>query len=400
MSYKNRILFIFFLFIFTAHLISYGAAESFPYQEEKPRINAEQIRSLYFLKISDLQKKLKELSDSEALQKCMVLGAMAMAINDTKKGETYFSLALEYAEKASLIREKVAILVSLAMIKSQQDNEEKCLDYLLQAKEFTESGIVEDEKLKVGVLIELGECYYRLGMYKDSQLVYADAVVLSSNVGNQLISAKCKMGLAYAYMKQGIEKNTAKSLFESAGKLYEDKEMVSDAAEALKCLGNLESDPQKSKEFYNKALALYKQSGNIHGQGNCNFNLGIVYQNKGDYPKALSYFQEAMHCYTQSRSTTGIGIAQLKTGETYTLMNKLDEAESTLKQAAFMLEKAQSWDRLGETEEAFGDLYLKKNDIAKAKRYYQNAIKRFNELKLFNRTPRLEKKLKEISSEN
>lgn len=391
---KKQLIVFFLVGVFSLYSLSF-ADTAIPTNKEEFKLDPKEIRSLYGLEKEELGGKLSSLSDSEAFPVCIFLGSMAMSEDRPKKAEDYFKLALEYTGDSSFVKDRVLVLVSLAMVKAAQDDKEQCVDYLLQAKGIIDSGIIKDEKLKINLLIELGEYYYRLGMYKDSQIVYEQAYGLAQGFEDKMILVKCQMGLAYSYMKQPIEPEKTKLLFELAGATYQEKNMIAEAAEALKCLGNLElgSDTEKAKEMYLKALDLYSQVEDDHGQANCNFNLGIAFKNEGAYTEALEYLQKAMYSYTRSGSTGGIGIVQLMMGETYTLMKEFDQAKTVLEQAAFILEKTQSWDRLGETEDAFGDLYATIGDKSKAGEYYNKAINRFNELKLPNRANKIQEKL-------
>lgn len=380
------IIFVFFKIIF--------ANMGFSYQIEQNRADANELRLLYELDRTELEKRLNLLSETEALERGVLLGSIAMATKNLTKGEEYYTLALRYAKKGNLPREQVLALVSLAKVEAMQDKEDRTLKHLLEAKEIVDSGAITDKKLRILLLVEIGESYTRLGMYKDSQVIYEQASVIANDIKDELMLVKCKMGLGYSYMKQGVKIDDTKLLFESAAEFYQKNNMISDAAEALKCLGNLEiSSSDAAKEMYLKALELYNKIGDVHGQGNCKFNLGLVNMNKKKYTEALEYFKDAMYLYARAGSTTGIGIAQLKIGETYIWMGELGEARSSLEQAAFMLEKAQSWDRLGETEVAFGDLFAAMKNNNKAKAYYQKAIIRFNNLKLVDKVYNIQKKL-------
>ena len=274
-------------------------------------------------------------------------------------------------------------------------DQEKGLGYLLQAKNIVDSGMIRDEMAKIALSIELGEAYYRLGMYEDSRAVYEEASGYTKKMDNELLAAKCKMGLGYAYTKLGRNLDKAKELMLASCDVYKKNNMSADAAEALKCLGNLElgKNSDKARELYLKALALYKDCDDDHGQGNCNFSLGLVCKDEGKYDDALKYLNDAIYFYSRSGSPTGNGIAQMVMGQTYTLMKKFSEAKAALDQAAKLLERSQSWDRLAETEESFGELYAAQDDNNKANEYYRKAMERYKKLNLRDRVDDISKKL-------
>ena len=360
------------------------------------QLDPAELRDLYKLSRPELTAKLDALPPLEAWRRALVLGAINMDQKKIASAEEYFNLALKYVAGSTYAQERVSTLFPLAFAQFMKGDQQKGLEYLLQAKSIVDSNMVRDEKIKITLLIELGEAYYRLGMYKDSLEVYQEADKTAQTLNNELLSAKCKMGLGYAYIKLGINLDKAQDLMVAACEVYKKNKMTADASEALKCLGNIESgsDLDKAQEFYVKALVLYKECEDDHGQGNCHFNLGLLCKDKGRYDKALEHLNSALYFFSRSGSPTGNGISQLAMGQTYILMKKFPEAKAALDQASSLLERSQSWDRLGETEESLGDLAAAQDDREKANSYYKKAVERFNGLKLSDRADATEKKIR------
>ena len=137
--------------------------------------------------------------------------------------------------------------------------------------------------------------------------------------------------------------------------------------------------------FYKQAAAKYEEAGDLHGQANCLFNMGVSLQATRDFGPAIATLQEAVGAYTRSASVTGVGIANMALGRTYLLSGNLPKAEAALDLAKSLLAKSQDLCRLAETEGALADLKVAQGDRPAALAHHEAAIRLYEQAGLRGR---------------
>jgi predicted ATPase/class 3 adenylate cyclase len=88
-----------------------------------------------------------------------------------------------------------------------------------------------------------------------------------------------------------------------------------------------------AEELWRDALELYKEAGDLSGQGYMNTNLGGLAYFEGRWDEALEYYERSREAAERLGDAADVGVAEGNIGEVLVKQNKFDEAEPRLEQA-------------------------------------------------------------------
>lgn len=160
---------------------------------------------------------------------------------------------------------------------------------LVSLKKLHSKSVDNNDAVTAGVCLQkMGQICYNQGHYAQALEFYLHAdKVLSALPDKNLIAGNYgEMGVLYYYNKQ----------------------------------------PGKSREMYNKALSLYRQTGNLKGQAEVFGNIGHSYEKLRQYDSAFHYQQMALDSYTKANYKQGAAKIYENLGSIYEDLAKYDLA--------------------------------------------------------------------------
>jgi tetratricopeptide (TPR) repeat protein len=240
---------------------------------------------------------------------------------------------------------------------------------------------------------------HRRGRYADSLDIYTELLALANDPGADLLKGECFSEIALLKYKMGQTNDVARLALQAL-QLFQTNHNAKGEADCLKILGNQASadNPEQAMHFYEQAAAKYKDAGDVHGQANCLFNMGLSLLGQKAYDKAVSSLQDAVEAYTRSASVTGVGIANTALGRTYFLMGSFSKSEAALEQAISLLKKSQDLCRLAEAESDLADLKNAQSDNSAAIIHRNTAIRLYEESGLKDKAAQERKRLQKMPS--
>ena len=131
---------------------------------------------------------------------------------------------------------------------------------------------------------------------------------------------------------------------------------------------------EKAIEYYQRALAILKETGDREREGALLGNLGAAYANLGQVEKAIEYYQQALEVAKDigDRENEGIWLGNL--GVTYRNLGQVEKAIKHYQQALVIVKDTDN--RIGEGNQLgnLGVAYSDLGQVEKAIEYYQQAL--------------------------
>lgn len=206
----------------------------------------------------------------------------------------------------------------------------------------------------------------------------------SAGKSNDLEAAQALANLAIVYMSQGkyaqAEEQQQMALNLRQKKLKDSHELIAATYNDLG-LVYLQSDKDKALDYYEKALAIYKQ---IHGNEHykiaiASINIGIAYRELELYGDAVNNFETALKIleklYPQSHPAKAIALYNL--GQTYLKMENLQATRGYYDRARKMYEESYGpkHPEVVTVLQAIGKLQVSEHKYDEALKTYQQSLK-------------------------
>ncbi|MEA5464586.1 CHAT domain-containing protein [Leptothoe sp. PORK10 BA2] len=136
---------------------------------------------------------------------------------------------------------------------------------------------------------------------------------------------------------------------------------------------NLGQYPQ-ALDYYNQALAIFRDIGDRSGEGTTLNNIGLVYRHLGQYPQALDYYNQAFAISRDIGDRSGEGITLNNIGAVYNNLGQYPQALDYYNQALAI--RRDIGDRRGEgtTLNNIGAVYNNLGQYPQALDYYDQAL--------------------------
>ncbi len=136
----------------------------------------------------------------------------------------------------------------------------------------------------------------------------------------------------------------------------------------------------KATHYYNKALKISQETGNIKEKANTYYNIGKVFRKKEETGKALDFFREAISHYKKINDLQGVAKSVNAKGLIYFMTDKYDSAIFTYNKALSLRRKIGDKHGIGLTFNNMGNVYWRWSNYDSAITYYQKALEIFEEL--------------------
>lgn len=146
-------------------------------------------------------------------------------------------------------------------------------------------------------------------------------------------------------------------------------------------LAQQQGETSKAMDYYNKALAHYREINDKEGIALCLNNMAIIYSDQGDKTKALNYWHSSLSMQEEikdyegaSRSLNNIASVHIAQGDTASAIEYLNKALKIYNVINFQPGMAYVFNNLG-------TIYNQKGDFDKALEYHTRSLKIKEEIK-------------------
>ena len=185
-------------------------------------------------------------------------------------------------------------------------------------------------------MVRRGNAYRLLGNYEDAFCDANEAIELTSADDNlQWIYADALRIRGLGLFQQGNTIQATKHL-EHALDIYIRLKDVPTIPTLLMETGIMYSEAGefvKAQNSFQKALATWRQTGNLIWQADVLNNLGVLYHRHGDYERANQMLEQGLLCATQSGHKPGEALILISLGDLYAELEDFEIAEKNYRQA-------------------------------------------------------------------
>jgi predicted ATPase/DNA-binding SARP family transcriptional activator/DNA-binding transcriptional ArsR family regulator len=140
------------------------------------------------------------------------------------------------------------------------------------------------------------------------------------------------------------------------------------------------ADHPKAFDYFQEALPIHRQLGNLRGQISCLSGLAAIAQLAGDYVAALSHLEENMALAKVSGDPVRIGRAVHNTATVYLDLGDLETAENYLRSALETKERVGDLRSQAITHFYLGETLAEREELAVSESHYSTALTMFREV--------------------
>ena len=210
----------------------------------------------------DLHEKLQgKISDSTLTR--ISAGNLGMAlqfIGQVRKSIEYFQKALESARENKNRQGEGAWLGNLGLAYADLGQARKAIEYYEQALLIARE--ISDRKNEGADLGNLGSAYAALGEARKAIEFHEQALLIAREIGDKNTEAKVLMNIGQVYLREGLEDEKAKLLFEQSLAIHEQTEDMRGKAHNLCSLGMLayiQNRDDEARNYYQQAQEIAMQ---------------------------------------------------------------------------------------------------------------------------------------------
>jgi tetratricopeptide (TPR) repeat protein len=249
-----------------------------------------------------------------------------------------------------------------------------------------EDGIPQSENLNLRRLFEVGKKHLKNYEYDTAIKAFRAALVLQGVKPSECAALLIHIGIAQHKHSKWDE---AEGAYKEALNWAEKGKDELGQADALGNLGLVYQDKgewDKAIEFYNKDLEISKKIGDVedpireHGMAQTYGNLGNVYQLKEERDKAIEFYRKALKEFEKIGDEHGMAQTYGNLGSVYGSKGKWNKASEFYHKTLKGFEKIRDDHGIAQTYMNLGNVYGSKGNWDKAIEFYSKALKGFEKI--------------------
>lgn len=249
---------------------------------------------IYLSKLKEAIEILTDLSgnyknDDESEAHINVFNALGTAYNDLGdriNAFCYYSLGLKLSRKAGLLNRELAIRSNMGSFYLENKNYSKALNHYKEILDKTDDSF-EFLELKSVIMIDIGQCYYKLHRFDEADKSLLESRVISKKLNNLVNDADCLNQLCKMNYARGDVKQ-AKKYIDEALKLCRIIDNIRLECELYLMLGDIDDD----FNYYLKTNELSRKINHKSAYMISCLKLGQHYEQMEDLKNALFYIKE------------------------------------------------------------------------------------------------------------
>ncbi|QSE97260.1 tetratricopeptide repeat protein [Fulvivirga lutea] len=226
------------------------------------------------------------------------------------------------------------------------------------------------------IQLELLNAYYERG-FNDEAIQLGEKLLVDPAIQNHdELKAKVANRLGTIYTNIGGKDNAALKYLTIALDIYREEGNLFGQGIIFNNLGNIYRDlayDSKAMDYYLKSLEICREIKDKEGEAFALKNIGILYEYQGWYEKALEYHHLALYIREKEGSIFQIISSMLNVAISYNGLQEYEKALLTLERAQLMAEENKS-ELIDEILHEKGNAHFSLGIPDKARFYYEKAI--------------------------
>lgn len=240
---------------------------------------------------------------------------------------------------------------------------------------------LDNNREKIKILLKKGEILQLIGDWKQSEICFSEAVILSESLDETLLKGRSQNALGQVLMLKG-DYIKAKEYFEKATSNFNQLIDLKGIIKANGNLGNLyfrQGEYEKAKQYYKNSIQMNRKN-NIYKNAQIVSHLGLTYMNQGNYTEGVRCQEEELKRCESQNDLTGMSILYINMGIILSEQGDNDKALNYLEKGLELAQKLGNKQSVAIALGCIGNLWLQKSDFEKAKDYLQEDFKMTEEL--------------------
>ncbi len=222
-------------------------------------------------------------------------------------------------------------------------------------------------------------CLYFCNLTKTTaQNQYADSLFNQIKSSHDSLKTEIYLELAHEYIGTDFSKSVA--FAKSSLNFAQKTRQKSRQARALDLLGSIygyQGDYVTALNYKIKALKIYDEAKDMHGEASLSNNIGVLYFRQKKYNEALLYYQKALKYAEVLQDSTMISTYLLNIGEIYYEEGDFKSALEYEQKAYQISLQLELYDNEAYTSGILGKIYFKKGDFRRALQLTKGALRIF-----------------------
>ncbi|MCC3406054.1 MAG: CHAT domain-containing protein [Microcoleus sp. PH2017_10_PVI_O_A] len=261
------------------------------------------------------------VSYREALQKFDAARSLYQTLGD-RKNEAY-------------------ILNQMGMIANRLGERQQALDYYKQA--LSGNQILGDRPKQAIILNNLGAVYYALGEKQQALDYYNQVLALIREMSDRPIEALNLNNLLQIppnsdtslddRPKQAIPLSNILNISPNTRTSSGDRTVEATTLNNIGLAYNDLGDKQKAREYFDRALTLFRAMGDRPKEATALTNIGLVYNDLGNQQQALGYYKQALHLRRKVGDRRGEALTLNNIGVVYSELGEKQKAQEYFNQS-------------------------------------------------------------------
>ena len=136
-----------------------------------------------------------------------------------------------------------------------------------------------------------------------------------------------------------------------------------------------QSDWQAAMRHYRKSLAIKEKVGDVYGQGVLANNIGEIHRIRGQSEQAITFYQRSLQVWEELGVTYGKGLIHNNLGAVYVRMGELEQATEHLDRSEDFFAQIPSEDFVAETSRYRAEIRLQQGQLDEALAYAESSLK-------------------------
>lgn len=265
--------------------------------------------------------------------------------------------------------EKVNLLLQMSRYQMKLENQEKGIEYLLQARDLSkeinyEQGIVNSHSTLAGI-------YSNSGNYAEALSYFLETVkiIKSSDKDIELYSIYGRMGKTYKAMKDYDKFFKYSVLALDIAKKHKNKQQQANSLYNMAIAVRGKFEYNKALEYNDQALKLYEETENYLRLGTCYNAIGDLNEMLGNYVIAFEAYKKAEKLFEEYRSPLN-SVIYFNLASMSKVFGKYDDALMYLEKSLKISLSVKSERMIKDCYFGLYGLYNLLKDFEKANKYY------------------------------
>jgi DNA-binding SARP family transcriptional activator/Tfp pilus assembly protein PilF len=223
--------------------------------------------------------------------------------------------------------------------------------------------------------ISLRQAAYGWILEKDAlaQAAIAQTIALAQACG----AADLEAGAYLLKARAATDQSLARQDLGQARTLAQQDDLRPLEGDIVRCLGNAcfwQSNYAESKAYFEEALAIHREVGDLRGELSVLNNLGVMSQLLGELQTSAVFYEQALDICHKIGDRLAEGVLLTNLGDLTAQLGKYQQAQNWLEQALVIRDQIGNEEGVGMLLNSLGDATRQQGQYALAKAHYERAL--------------------------